>query len=141
MFMGCTSQNKVPAGAEAVAVNVFTSTSSPFKSSDQVLLRWSERNSPRREVIAQVVETHASEAVIRCGLQLTEKTKVYLMGDKFTRTGIVRVCRPDGARFLLTIRPVGDEFSAPTGSVFDPGIRAVEDFLTEEQERQILEAL
>lgn len=139
--MGCTSQNKVSAGAEAVAVNVLASTSSPFKDSDQVLLRWSERNSPRREVIVQVVETHASEAVIRCGLQLTEKTKVYLMGDKFTRTGIVRACRPDGAHFLLTVRAAIDDFYPTTGSVFDPGIRAVEDFLTEEQEQQILEAL
>jgi hypothetical protein len=141
MIMGCTSQNKVSRGAEAAVVNAFTGTSSPLKSSNQVFLRWSERNSPRREVMAQVVETHASEAVIRCGLQLSEKTQVYLMGDKFTRTGIVRACRPDGAHFLLTIRAVADDFRVPTGSVFDPGIRAVEDFLTEEQERKILEAL
>lgn len=124
-----------------MVVKVSTSTSSPFKTSDQVLLRWSERNSPRREVIAQVVETHASEAVIRCGLQLTKKTKVYLMGDKFTRTGIVRACRSEGAHFLLTIRAVNEDFHASIASVFDPGIRAVEDFLTEEQEQKILEAL
>jgi hypothetical protein len=91
--------------------------------------------------MAQVVETHASEAVIRCGLQLSEKTKVYLMGDKFTRTGIVRACRPEGAHFLLTIRAIGNDLPALAGSVFDPGIRAVEDFLTEEQEQKILDAL
>ena len=141
MFMGCTSKDKVSVGAEPVVIKVSTSTSSPFKNSDQVLLRWSERNSPRREVIVQVVETHASEAVIRCGLQLSEKTKVYLMGDKFTRTGIVRACRSDGAHFLLTIRATTDDVHTSVASVFDPGIRAVEDFLTEEQEQKILDAL
>jgi hypothetical protein len=141
MFMGCTSKNRVLRDAEAVIAKMSSSTSSPLKCSKQALLRWSERNSPRREVIVQVVETHASEAVIRCGLQLSEKTKVYLMGDKFTRTGIVRACRSEGAHFLLTIRAVNEDFRVAIGSVFDPGIRAVEDFLTEEQEQEILDAL
>lgn len=139
--MGCTSKSNVSGNAETIVVSVFTNTSSPLNTSDRVLLRWSERNSPRREINVQVVETHASEAVIRCGLQLSEKTKVYLMGDKFTRTGIVRACRPDGAHFLLTIRALPDDFQASIGSALDPGVRSVENFLTEEQEQRILDAL
>lgn len=63
------------------------------------------------------------------------------MVDKFTRTGIIRASRSDGAHFRLTMRTVDDDFKVPMASVCDPGILAVENFLTEEQEHEILEAL
>lgn len=141
MFMGYASDNKVLGSAETAVGKAFRSTTGLSQNPNQVLLRWSGRTSLRRGVVVQVIETHASVAVIRCDLRLSEKTKVYLMGDKITRTGIVQACRPDGAQFLLTIRATKGDFRLTTASVFDPGIRAVEDFLSEEQERQILEAL
>jgi len=118
-----------------------TGTSSPSKNSGRALLRWSEPGSPSREAVVQVVERHVSEAVIRCGLQLTKKTKVYLMGEKFTTMGTIRSCRHKGPQFLLTIRTSGTDFTSSTASLLDPGILAVEDFLTEEQEEQILAGL
>jgi hypothetical protein len=63
------------------------------------------------------------------------------MVDKFTRTGIIRASRSDGAYLRLTIRTTDEDFKIPMASVCDPGILAVENFLTEEQEREILEAL
>jgi hypothetical protein len=39
------------------------------------------------------------------------------------------------------MRTVDDDFKVPMASVCDPGILAVENFLTEEQEHEILEAL
>ncbi len=119
---------------------MYAGTSSPSKSSEQAVLRWSEVDLPSREAAVQVIETHVSEAVIRCGHQLSEKTKVYLMGERFTKMGTVRACRNSGTHFLLTIGSDGD-FTSSTPSVFDPGILAVEDFLTEEQEEQILAGL
>lgn len=139
--MGYTTGSNVLGSAEATAGKIFPGTTRSFQNPDQASLRWSGRNSPRRGVVVQVIETHASEAVIRCDFRLKEKRKVYLMGDKITISGIVRTCRPDGAQFLLTIRATKGDFRASTGSLFDPGIRAVEDFLSEEQERKILESL
>lgn len=141
MFMGSASENNVLENADATVGKVFSGTTGPSENPDQVLLRWSGLTSPRRGVVVQVVETHASETVIRCHLWFREKTKVYLMGDKITRTGIVHTCRPDGTQFLLTVRTTKADFRASAGSVFDPGIGAVEDFLSEEQERNILESL
>ncbi len=55
--------------------------------------------------------------------------------------GTIRSCRHSGAQFLLTIRTNGAEFTSSTTSLLDPGIRAVEDFLTPEQEEEILACL
>jgi hypothetical protein len=63
------------------------------------------------------------------------------MVDKFTRTGIIWASRPDGAHLRLAMKGMDDDFKVTMASVCDPGILAVENFLTEEQEREILEAL
>jgi hypothetical protein len=62
------------------------------------------------------------------------------MVDKFTRTGIIRARRPEAALFRLTLNISNDAGSVPV-PVADPGILAVENFLTDEQEREILESL
>ncbi len=118
-----------------------SSTSSSPESSEQLLLlRWSEApNRPSREEFVQLIEAHLSQAVIRSALKLTEETKVYLLGQKYKGNGIVRSCRRQGDHFILTIW-IGNEnpLGAPASEI-DPGVLAVEDFLTEEQERKILE--
>lgn len=63
------------------------------------------------------------------------------MGEKFTRMGTVRSCQKNGSNFVLTICIGGGKATASTASIFDPGVLAVEDFLTEEQEEQILAGL
>jgi len=141
MFSETRPTTKYHPGAGLRFVKISAGTSSPSKRSEQALLRWSERGFPSQEVVVQVIETHASEAVIRCGLQLTEKTKVYLMGEKFTRMGTVRSCQKNGSNFVLTICVGGGKVTSSTASIFDPGVLAVEDFLTEEQEEQILAGL
>ena len=116
-------------------------TSSPSKIIGQAVLRWSEPDGPFCEIPVQLIEAHASKALIRCEQQLSKKTKVYLMGEKITRFGTVRSCRTDRGAFLLTIASSGDDFTCKPASRLDQGVLAVEDFLTEEQEQQILAAL
>jgi len=99
----------------------------------QVLLRWSDSpNAPQQEEFAQLLEAHLSEAVLRSALKICEKTKVYLKTNLYAGGGIVRSCRPDGSYFVLRIS---------MDSKSDPGVLTVDQFLTEEDERRILEEL
>lgn len=99
----------------------------------QVLLRWSDSpNAPQQEELAQLLETHLSEAVLRSALKICEKTKVYLKSHRYVGGGTVRSCCPDGPYFVLRIS---------MDSKNDPGVLSVDQFLTEEDELRILEEL
>jgi hypothetical protein len=109
---------------------------------DQALLCWSEApNSPSREEFVQVLETHLSEAVIKSTLKVNEKTKVTLIGKDYTGIGIVKSCREDGKNFIVTIG-IGGEWTrpAPAGEP-DPSVMVIDEFITEDQEAQILHDL
>jgi hypothetical protein len=100
---------------------------------DQLLLRWSENPAlPLREEQVEVVRFCLSESVIRSALRISENTQVYIIGKHYTGSGIVRSCHQEGEGFLLTIY---------VGMEADPGVFAVDDFLTEEEEFRILEGL
>jgi hypothetical protein len=106
---------------------------------DQALLCWSEApNSPSREEFVQVLETHLSEAVIKSSRKVDEKTKVTLIGKDYTGIGIVKSCRSEGKKFIITIRI--DEPGPRTGTAPkpDPGVLIVDDFVSEEEEAKIL---
>jgi len=67
-------------------------------------------------------------------------TKVYLIQEENTRIGIVQSCRQQGNSFILTIT-ISNNPVMEAGSQVDPGIFAVDDFVTEEQEAEILRDL
>ena len=109
---------------------------------DRALLCWSEApHSPSREEFVQVLESHLSEAVIKSDLKVSEETKVRLIGKDYTGIGIVKSCRRDGESFILTISIEDEESNYPPDSEFDPGVLAIDSFLTEEQEAKILDDL
>ncbi len=111
---------------------------SSLDDSNQVLLCWSDPpDSPSREQVVQLIEADTSEALIRSTLKVQEKTKVRLIGEKYTGNGIVRSCKKVQSGFMLTIWIAGAANSS-CASERDPGVLAVEDFLTEEQEAEIL---
>src|SRR5205807_1454779 len=67
--------------------------------------------------------------------------KVFLIGNHYTKNGIVRSCHEEGDSFLLTIL-IDSEHSGPELlPEYDPGLFGVDDFLTEEEESKILEGL
>jgi len=88
-----------------------------------------------------VLETHLSEAIIKSTLKVNEKTKVTLIGKDYTGIGIVKSCRGDGKNFIMTIG-IGEEWirPAPAGEP-DPSVLVIDEFITEEQEAQILQDL
>lgn len=115
-------------------------TSSVFQGDpERVLLRWSEApNLPSREEPVQIIWAHEEEALIRSASKLVENTQVYLITQLRTEDGIVRSCRKEGSSFILRIAIAAN---ITNGFEFDPGVFVIDDFLTEEQEAQILEDL
>ena len=88
-----------------------------------------------------MLETHFSEATICSSLKIGEDTQVSLIGTYYSETGTVRSCRPEGGKFIVTIGIRPDNPSPSRSCGIDPGVFAIENFLTEEQERQILDEL
>lgn len=114
------------------------SCNSLFPQSDRAVLRWSENpNLPSREEPVDIVKARPSGALIRSTLQIDKETRVYLIKNGYTRIGIVKSCREDCGVFLMEIA------SAEAGACYpaDPGVLAVDDFITEEEEAQILSGL
>lgn len=107
------------------------------------VLRWSESpSSPSREELVDILRALPSETLILSALQVNEKTRVYLIKNGYTKTGIVKSCFADRGRFLVEIAiassdPLNREEAFPP----DPGVLAVDSFLTEEEEEQILSNL
>ena len=88
-----------------------------------------------------MLESHASEAVIKIALSIDVKTKVKLIGRDYTGIGIVRSCRKDGKNFILTIQVDANPRTSRVPLDRDPGVLAVDTFLTEEEEEKILNDL
>ena len=110
-------------------------------SSGQVLLLWSDtRDCASQKELVDLLERYEDKAVIRSVHKVLENTQVYFIGDQCTGNGIVRSCRKDASSFILTVQIDQSSFSL-MGSEPDPGILAVESFLTEEQEAEILRDL
>lgn len=101
------------------------------------LLCWSESsNSAFHEHVVEVISSQATETVIRSPICVREKTAVLLLGTK--SSGIVRSCHKEGNVFILTISAKEEINIFSSGSQRDPGPIAVESFLSEEQEAELL---
>jgi hypothetical protein len=109
--------------------------------SGQVLLLWcDEANSASLKQLMDLLEIRHEEVVIRSTRKIRESTQVYLMGKQYMGNGIVHSCRKDDNSFILTIQ-IDEDSPYRHNSELDPGIFAVEDFLTEQQEAELLKGL
>ncbi len=108
--------------------------------SNYALLRWFEdsQGQPREEFV-EVIKDQVSHMVVRSALKLNQETAVTLIGKDYTEEGIVQRCQSEDTWFLLTV--VGKLPNRDAHFVPDPGVFAVDDFLTEEQEAAILREL
>jgi hypothetical protein len=85
----------------------------------------------------------AASAVVLSQLVLTRKMHVRLASDQYNGTAVVRACRRASNGFIvrvellepLAVRALGRSY------VIDPGSKAIENFLTEEQESEFLTLL
>lgn len=106
---------------------------------DKLLLRWSEDAfSPSREELVQMLETSMFEAVICSSLKVVEKTEVFLIGKYSTESGVVRSCRPAGGKYIVTILIHSQKPNPPD---IDPGMLAIDSWMSEEQEQAILDEI
>ena len=109
---------------------------------DQILIRWSETpNAPSHEELADIVQVRPSETVVvRSAYQIDANTRVYLIKNGYTRIGIVKSCQEDKGTFLMEIDVAATD---PLDWVYavDPGVFGVEEWITEEQESEILKDL
>ena len=71
-----------------------------------------------------------------------DESRLYIekIRQQYTGNGIVHSCRKDDKSFILTIQ-IDEDSLFRHRSELDPGIFAVEDFLTEQQEAEILTGL
>lgn len=105
-------------------------------------VRWSEKyNVSLLEQKVALIRREGLEWVISCPVRILEKTQVYLTGDGAMGNGIVRFCRREGTAYMLTISMSVEPPFIPPRQEFDPGILAIDDFLTEEEEAKILDSL
>ena len=112
-----------------------------IEGSEKVLLRWSEAaNSTLREEFVELIDSHPAEALIRCSPKLKKDTQVYLVADRCKMSGIVTSSRKEGNSFSVRI-VMNENLTPQHGSELDPGILAVDDFLTDEEEAKILKDL
>ena len=106
---------------------------------EKVLLRWSEAaNSTSREQFVELIQTHPTDALIRCSAKLRKDTQVYLIvADRYKMSGVVASCRREGNSFIVRI-VINENLTPQHRSELDPGILVVDDFLTDEEEAKIL---
>ncbi len=118
-----------------------SATTVALECSGQMLVLWSdEANAASRKEPVDILQICLEEVIIRSPRKIRESTQVYLMGKQYTGNGIVHSCRKDDKSFILTIQ-VDENSLYRHSSELDPGIFAVEDFLTEQQEAEILRAV
>ncbi len=135
----CPQDRTSPGRRLAKLFEMSSGHTSSGEESDQAVLCWSEApNSPSREEFVQVLETHLSEAIIKSSLKVNERTKVTLIGKDYTGIGIVRSCRRDGKNFIVTIGMGEQDTRSAAPGQPDPSVLVIDEFITEEQEAQIL---
>jgi hypothetical protein len=121
-------------------MSVSATTAAPECSGQMLLLWCDEANSASLKEPVDLLEIRLEEVITRSVRKIREGTQVYLMGKQYTGNGIVHSCRKDDKSFILTIQ-IDEDSLFRHKSELDPGIFAVEDFLTEQQEAEILTGL
>src|SRR6201996_448906 len=114
------------------------SSSSSSGDPDQLLLRWSDdMNSSSHEEFVDVLSRQLSKIVVRSTYQVAQDTPVFLAGRKYSANGRAGSCERAASSFILGIL-IDHESHVQLESDWDPGVLSVDDFLTEEQEAEIL---
>ena len=110
----------------------------PAKQLEAITLRWIEiTNSALHEELVYVIRAGVAEAVVRSTVQVKRDTPVDLIGGGHMVNGVVCSCRKEGNSFILRVR-IDENLTLRYDDEIDPGVLAVEGFLTEEEEANIL---
>lgn len=114
------------------------SSSSSSGDPDQLLLRWSDNlNSSSHEEFVDVLSRQLSKIIVRSACKVAEDTPVFLAGRRYSANGRADSCQRVASSFILGIL-IDKESHIQAESDWDPGVFAIDDYLTEEQEDEIL---
>lgn len=109
---------------------------------DQVLLRWREGPSQTaREAHAAMLTMRLREAVVSCGLPFDEHTEVQIIAAGYRESGVIHSCHEEAGHFILSIWITSAPLLENSGFRRDPGVFAIEDFITEEEADKLLDEL
>lgn len=105
-------------------------------------VRWSEPvGGVVREESVVILSENPSETTIRAVTGLREKTPVYIRGHTNSGNGIVESCIREGDDYRVVIQLSSEEMLTTNYPQIDPGVFALDNFLTEEEESKILDSL
>lgn len=108
----------------------------------QLFLYWSDRYATTsREQSVSLVRQTSSEWTVLSPVRIAEQTPVYLSGGTAMGNGIILSCRLENTAYLITISMTNEHLSLPSCHEFDPGVLNIDDFLTEDEEKKILDSL
>jgi hypothetical protein len=114
------------------------SSSSSSGDPGQLLLRWSDNlNSSSHEEFVDVLSRQLSKIFVRSACQVAEDTPVFLAGRRYSANGRAGSCQRVASSFILGIL-IEEESNIQLESDRDPGVLSVDDWLTEEQEAELL---
>jgi hypothetical protein len=102
-----------------------------------LILRWSETCDPTfHEHSVELISSYREKTVLRSPVSLQEHTAVLLPENE--AGGIVQSCYQEGGAFILTISSKDEINMSSSEPQRDPGALAVDDFLSEDQEAELL---
>lgn len=105
-------------------------------------VRWYDVESAKyQEDPIEILSEENSKATIWTAFGLLQETPVYIKTDSYTGNGIVTSAIPEDKGYRVIIRLDREDMLNPYSSEIDPGVFALERFLTEEEENKILESL
>ena len=112
------------------------------KNHKETRLRWLDPDSfCSHEQAVQVLQADEYQVVISAPVSLNRSTRVSLKVGNDSEPGTVISCCPDQELFVLVIQMLPSVHFPDHVAERDPGLLVVDDFLSEEQERLLLEEI
>ena len=113
---------------------------------DNLRLTWrDDTDAQLHESTSELLELRTNTAVVSLDQSLPIKSEVSMSWGKYTTAATVVSCEPNSGGFVIALkRRSGSKlhfFRPALRGWFDPGVLAIEKFLTEEQEERILREL
>ena len=106
------------------------------------LVRWSDHpGQTDQEESGLIIGEGLHSVTVRIVKPLCEATRVSVRADSSPENGIVKSCLPEGSQYLVLIELDYEEMLRVGPEHIDPGVFAMESFLSEEQEQKILDSL
>jgi hypothetical protein len=115
----------------------------PLSNSHLGILSWEKTESSKSgELRVEVLTVYKASATLCSPVSLRRKMPLRVMCQEYSGRAIVRTCRRSSRGFIARVHLLEGNANARCAVPgFDPGVLAVEGFITEEQEEALLASL